>query len=195
LHFDSGLLLNIIFEQNILFNLLSMENFNPPKSSTVFKFGLYYGIVLIVLNLIVSYGGLIGSKGVSWVSILVPVIIILLGLRYFKEKINKGMLKYGQGVGLGVLIALIGGCIVAIFSFIFLTYIDPEVLDMMIAVTQEQVIARGIPEEMIDIYEKVMNFLLQPWVIALSSVFNAVFIGLIVSLIEAAILKKEPQVI
>ncbi|MGQ1784034.1 MULTISPECIES: DUF4199 domain-containing protein [unclassified Saccharicrinis] len=163
------------------------------KSSTVYTYGLYLGIASIVFSLITFYSGMLGDKYFSYLGFVITIAFVFLGLKYYKEKENGGFMKYGQGVGLGVLISLVGGVLSSAFTFVYFSFIDPAKHQELLAVIQEQQLQAGVPEAQLEQIEGVMSMMLSPMSLALMGVVGAVFGGLIISLIISAILKKDPE--
>ena len=162
------------------------------KSSTVYSYGLYLGIALIVFSLITFYGGFLGNNAFSYLSYVIYIVLIFLGIKHYKEKENNGFLQYGQGLGLGVLISLVGGVVSAIFTYVFFTFIDPAKHNQLIMVVQEQQMKSGVSEAQLEQMEGIMSKMMSPLSMSLIGIIGAVFVGLVISLIVSAILKKDP---
>lgn len=167
-----------------------MEQLSAPKSSTALTYGLYLGIAAIIFNLITFYGGLIGNKPFSWIGVIIPLIFVFLGLKNYKEKVNNGILKYSSGLGLGVLLSLVGGVVSAIFIYILLSFIDASLMNTILAVTEEQLLEKNMPEAAIEQSVKFVT----PTMMAIGTVVSTVFFGFVGSLIISAILKKDAEV-
>ena len=163
------------------------------KSSTVYTYGLYLGIASILFSLIIFYGGMLGNKYFSYLGFVITVIFIFMGLKRYKEKENDGVMKYGQGVGLGVLITLVGGFLSSAFTYVFYSFIDPAKHQELLSIVQEQQLQAGVPEAQLEQVEGVMSVMMSPISLALLGIMGAIFGGLIISLIISAILKKDPE--
>ncbi len=164
------------------------------KSSTVVTYGLYLGIASIVFSLIIFYSGMMGNTYFSYLGYLIPIVFIFLGLKFYKEKENAGILKYGQGVGLGVLISLVGGVVSSIFTYIYFVFIDPAKHTEMLAIVQEKQLEAGVPAEQLEQMDGMMSAMMSPIAMALFGIIGALIGGLIISLIISAILKKDPEI-
>ncbi|GAF03831.1 DUF4199 domain-containing protein [Saccharicrinis fermentans] len=162
------------------------------KSSTVYTYGLYLGIASILFSLLTYYSGMLGDKYFGYLGFVITIIFIFLGLKSYKEKENDGVMKYGQGVSLGVLITLVGGFLSSAFTYVFFTFIDPAKHQELLSIAQEQQLQAGVPEAQLEQIEGVMNVMMSPISLALLGIVGAVIGGLIISLIISAILKKDP---
>ncbi len=164
------------------------------KSSTVFTYGLYLGIASIVFSLITFYGGMMGNTYFSYLGYLLLVVFIFLGLKFYKEKENAGVLRYGQGVGLGVLISLVGGVVSSIFTYVYFVFIDPSKHTELLAVIQEKQLEAGVSAAQLEQAEGVMSAMMSPAAMVIFGIIGSLIGGLIISLILSAILKKDPEI-
>jgi hypothetical protein len=75
------------------------------------------------------------ASGQTWLSYLSwPFLGLFV---YLAEKERKreefgGMMTYGQGVGTGALVGLFAGIVVAIFMVVYLLYLNPDFIDVMV---------------------------------------------------------------
>jgi len=166
---------------------------SASKSSTVYTYGLYLGIASIVFSLITFYGGMLGNQYFGYLGYLISIVFIFIGIKHYKEQENGGFLKYGDGVGLGVLIALVGGVVSSVFTYVFFVFIDPAKHQEMIAVVQEQQLKAGVSEVQLEQMEKMMSVMMSPISISLMGILMSAIGGLIIALIVSAILKKDPE--
>lgn len=170
-----------------------MEQVSASKNSTVLTYGLYFGIASIVFSLITFYAGLMGNQGFSLIGYVLYPVFIFLGIKYYKEKENGGFLKYGKGLGIGVLISAVGGVVSALFIYVFFTFIDPAKHTEMIAIVQEKQLQGGISEAQLEQMGGMMSKMMSPIMMSVFVIVGALFWGLVFSLIIAAILKKDPE--
>lgn len=170
-----------------------MEQISAPKWSTVISYGLYFGITSIIFSLITYYGGLMGNDFFGLIGYVLFPVFIYLGLKSYKDKENNGFLPYGVGLGIGVLISSVSGVVSAIFTYILFVYVDPAKLNEFIALSQEEVVKGGVSEADLENVKGLMDMVMSPIVLSVAALFGAVVIGLICSLVIAAILKKDPD--
>ncbi|MCK4344751.1 MAG: DUF4199 domain-containing protein, partial [Bacteroidales bacterium] len=150
------------------------------------------GFALIIYSLILYFFDQTFNKTLGYVSILIIIIGVVLGIKSFRNESRGGILSYGQAVGAGTIIGLYAGIIGAIFTFLLYKLIDPDLMEKMYTFMEEQMIEKGnIPEEMIEQSMEVTKKLMSPLVISLGVIFTYVFYGVIVSLIAGIFLKKE----
>ncbi|MBS2213434.1 DUF4199 domain-containing protein [Carboxylicivirga mesophila] len=171
-----------------------MENQTPSVGKSAMTYGLYMGLALVVYSLIIYLVGLTGNKAAGWVSYIIIIAMLAFAMMNFRDKVNGGYLRYGQGVGLGILTALYGGILSSIFTFILVKYIDPGVIEQIVNQAMEEAMAGGANEEALAMAEKMVRMFTSPIAMLLMGIVGSAFIGAIISLILAAIFKKEPPV-
>lgn len=92
------------------------------------------------------------------------------------------------------LLILTGGLISIIFDFSYKKYIDPNLIDMQLEMTREQYESMGMSEEQIEMaLEKAQSYMSSGMAV-LFGMISILVIGLIVSLIMSAVLKKDKPV-
>ena len=102
---------------------------------TTLLYGLYTAAVAIVLLLAQYFTGLDKTSAANWFGYLnLPFLafFIYLAAKERKEEEFSGRLTYGQGVGTGALIGLWAGILTAIFMWLYLSYINPGFVDMIV---------------------------------------------------------------
>ncbi|MCW3789054.1 DUF4199 domain-containing protein [Plebeiibacterium sediminum] len=170
-----------------------MEKLAASKSSTVLTWGLYLGIASIVFGLIQNYGGLLGNTYFRLLWYVIVIVMLVLGIKNYKEKQNDGFVKYSQGLGIGTLIGLIGGVVYGVFNYVFFTIIDPSVHAKFIAMAQENALEQGATEASLEQAEGIMNFMFNPVILSIIVIITTMFWAFVFSLIISAILKKDPE--
>ena len=154
--------------------------------------GLILGLALVIYTLLLYFLDQSFNKTLGYVSILIIIIGLVLGIKSFRDDVRGGILSYGQGVGAGTVIGLYAGIIGALFTYLLYTVIDPDLLGKLLTFSEEQIIESGrVPEEMMDQVMDQQKMFMKPWVMAVMGVVNSVFISVIVSLIASIFLKKE----
>lgn len=158
------------------------------------KWGLIYGLLSIVVNTIIYTFNLLEHQWINTVvSIVLSFGVLYLAFKEFRD-LNGGFMKFGQGLGLGMLLFVTGGVLASGYDFVYKRLIDPGIIDKQLEIVEMQYEKAGMSPEMIEqaleAAKPWMNGPLTPVVM----VFSFAFIGFICSLIMAAIMKKNPPV-
>ncbi|WP_430813556.1 DUF4199 domain-containing protein [Carboxylicivirga sp. RSCT41] len=158
-------------------------------------FGVYLGLISIVFSLITYVAGIVGESYVSWISFLISIAFLCWAMMNFRDKQNGGVLEYKQGVGLGFVTFLVGGIISAIFTFILFKFIDPGLVEQLVQKSLEEAVRKSPEiEGNLEMVEKWTRMLINPTAMAIMGVVASAIGGIIISLILAAIFKKEPSI-
>jgi len=153
------------------------------------NYGLITGIALIVFSLITWMFDVMFAQGINLLVYIILIVGIVLGVKNHRDKANGGFLTYGQGLGVGTLVAVVAAIISSLFSVLLMEVIDPTLMDKMLAVAEEQLVKQNLTEEQIEMaLDMQKKWLGYAWAI---SIFVTALAGFIVSLIVAAIFKKN----
>ena len=91
-----------------------MEAQQPPSMSKVaMKYGLIDGVLAFLIFLVTAMTGTPSNWKTSAVSIVLLVVLMVLAHREFKKP-REGIMTYGQGVGLGTLLAVFATVLVSV---------------------------------------------------------------------------------
>lgn len=165
------------------------------ENRSIWKETLNYGIILGLINVglaVLTYMfDLTFKTWLMWPMILISVLVLFFLLRSYRDHYNNGYISYGKSVGAGVIISLYAAIIAAIFAYVLYAFIDPGLVDKSLAVAEERLIARGMPDAAIEQAMELQAKMIKPWFTALMSVINGVFMGLIFSLIVSLFVMKK----
>ena len=161
------------------------------------KYGLICGLVYIIFGMGQILLGAQAQGGVTGIllglgMLVATFFVIFYGVKEFRDNVNGGGLTTGQGVKLGVLIALIASVLTAVFNLFYHYVIDPELMERMLETMREGYEERGMTDQQIEQAVKWVEMFRNP---ALGAGFTIVWYclwGLVKGLIAGAILKHEP---
>jgi hypothetical protein len=165
--------------------------------STKFIYALTLTMCGAVLNLLLFFTGfqtekLATGQYFQWIGFIVMIAVLWLGIKAVREESEGKYLSYGKGVGSGVLISLYSGLMSSIYSYIHFKFVNPEFVDYQIALIRPKWEAAGLGDAQMEQAEKMTRMMMGPGVQAALTPIMAVLIGLIISLVIAAILKRNP---
>ena len=120
-----------------------MEQEHQSVNHFSMMYGLYLGLALI-LNQLTFY---IAGNPFSDVAGYLIYVIIIGGLGYamwtFAELNTEEGLPYSRALGLGTLISVFGGILFAFFTYILYKFIEPGMIEKMLSVMEEKLLARA----------------------------------------------------
>lgn len=154
------------------------------------KWGLILGILSIAFFMVGIALGDPNMTALRWLSILVIIGVIVMAHREYKNN-GDGFMTYGQGLGLGTLVAAVSSVISAIFSYVYIKFID----DNFLANTREMQIQeferQGMSDEQIEMAVEMSSRFTTPEMILVIGIVFGIFIGFIISLIVSAFTKNS----
>ncbi len=146
---------------------------------------IFLGVVFYILDL--------STKGwVNWVSGLVALAVLIYCLVAYRNEYLGGFASYGQILLMAVLIGVITSVLTALYSYILMGVIDPDLIDKLRLVQEEKIMNNPrIPESMQDdVIEKLARTFQLKRMIIMSAIVNPLFY-FIIGLIAAAFIKRE----
>jgi hypothetical protein len=166
------------------------QKVNPWKSNLTN--GLILALVGVVYSLIMFFLDLSLNKTQGYVFMLIQIILLYFLLKSYRDNYLSGQITYGQSVGAGVIICLYYAIVMAVFSYLLYTIIDPGLLTKQLAVAEEGMRAKGnLTEAQIEAGMKFTEKIMKPGIMLFSGIFFNMIWGTILSLIVSIFIKKE----
>jgi hypothetical protein len=167
---------------------------------TVLTFGLISGAIVSVM-MATSIWFLDGldyrtAEVLGYTSIVLAMLVTFFGVRSYREQVTGGRLTFGRGLAVGLLITLIT-CSCYVVTWQVLYYGMPGLGDKMAACMVRKVKDSGASEEKVEEArrnaESLMKMYENPAVNVALTFVEPFPIGLAVSLISAAVLRKKAR--
>ena len=153
--------------------------------------GLILGLVGIVYSLVVYFLNMYLNKAQGYVFMLVEFAVLFFLVKSYRDNFKHGMITYGDALGVSIIICLYYAIIMAIFTYILYTVIDSGLLDKQLAMAEEMMQKKGMPQSTIDAGMSIQRKMMKPAFMAPFSILWNMILGLIISLIVAAFVRKE----
>lgn len=175
---------------------INESSYEPHESkvslfNNALRYGLLTGVAYILISLLFYSFDLSQRSWVGYVSFVVLIAGIVLGTIAYRDKHSGGYLSYGRCLGSGVLISLVTGIAMAIYSFVFFEYFEPGMIDQMLDTAAQSLADRGMTEDQIDQAMTMTARFMTPVWMAIISIASIVFYGTIFSLITSIFIKNE----
>lgn len=177
-------------DQQIMDRLQEPQNVSPLNMSL--KFGMIGGLVMIIASLVFY---LFDMRDSLLINLLVMLIIIFISI--YLAQVNHrdqelgGYMKYGRSFGVGMLTSLFIGILSAIFTIVLIKFVDPSITEQQLEVQRQAMIEQGLSDEEIEQGVKFYMMLFgSPIFMFFAGLFNALILGLIISLVSAAFTRK-----
>ena len=162
---------------------------------SVWKANLNNGVILglagIVFSLIMWFMDQTLNRGLGYIWLIVLIVALYFMIRAYRNNFLKGYISYGQSMGAGVVILLYYSIISAIFAYILYKFIDPTLIDKMIAMAEQGMVDRGIPEAAMEQGLKIQEKIMRPAILAAMAIFQTMFMGTLLTLIISIFTRRE----
>ena len=166
---------------------------NPKtKFEVAARYGAFYGLATII-SMLIFYVLQFNLKSSlpSLISYVLLVVFIFNGVKSYREHSLGGYISYSSSLGLGVLISIFGGFLIAGWTTILFSFIDPDIIEKILSSTQEELMKSGLSDADV---EQALNmskkFMTPGWLFFLSIVGSAMM-GFIFSLFVSIFTRKE----
>ncbi len=155
--------------------------------------GLILGIILIVYSLLLYVADLNENVWLASISYVITAVVLYFAITNFRDKQQNGFLTYGKGVSVGTLIGLFASVLLAIFTYIYVSYIDPSLLEQAMITAEESVLEQNpnIGDDELDTALGIVEMFNTPVMMAVMSIFWYTLVSLVFSLIISIFAKQE----
>jgi len=156
-------------------------------------YGLYLGIALILFSLIMYLLDIDRESPIMYISYLVMAGGLFWAMISFRDKINGGFVSYGKAFGTGFWTGLFAAIIGSIFTYIYVTMIDPGMIDEILFKAEEQILesSPNMSDEQLDQALSMTEKFTSPIMITIWGFVANVIFATILSLIIAIFVKRE----
>jgi len=161
----------------------------------VWKANLTNGLILalagIAFSLIMFFFDLSLNKTVGYINIPIQLVLLYFLLKSYRDNFMHGQITYGQSVGAGMVIFVYYAIIMAVFTYLLFTVIDPGLVKKSMAISEEAMVKKGLPQSAIDTGMAFTAKIMKPAIMAIFSIFGSMLMGVIYSLLVSIFIKKE----
>ena len=170
-----------------------MENQTYPAWKHAFMYGVYIGVVLIILSLIIYVLNLFIEKWPGYISYAVLLGGIIISTIVYRNKYLKGFISYSKSFSVGFQVGLITTIIFGIFTFIYMTFLGEEYRSLKMIKAEEKILEFK-PD--ISDYElakslEIPKFLYGPLGSTIKVLFLYILFSTLFTLIGSIFVKKE----
>ncbi len=154
------------------------------------KWGLISGVASMIFITILYITGQAANGGLASAGIIITIVTMVMAMKEFRSA-NGGFMAYGQGLGIGTLMAGISGFISSTYGYLYNEFIDPTLRQQILDKTREDLENRGMDAAQIDAAMEMTAKFSSPGITFALGIIMAIIIGFIISLIISAIMKKD----
>lgn len=164
---------------------------------TKFTYAVVLTLCSAALNLILYFTGfqtekLAVGQYFQWLGLVIMAVVLWMGIKAVRDEKPDQGLTYGQGLGAGVLISLYSSLMSAVYVYIHFSFINTEFADYQMEIVRAKWATMGMGEAQMEQAEGMARKFMGPLFQTIITPFAGTFVGLVFSLIIAAILKRAP---
>lgn len=166
-----------------------MEQSAPSTTKVATKWALISLLTGIVLTYVYQLLNLGINSPIKYLSAVIFIAFLLLAQKEYKDQ-QGGYIKFGEAFSTGFKCGLFAGLLLAIFTYIYLSFLSHEAMEQMLEAQKQAMIAKNVPAEQMEKGTEFMRKFGAVFVSFGAAVWYAI-LGVIFGLIGAAIFKKE----
>jgi hypothetical protein len=166
-----------------------MEQKPTTATKVATKWSLIYILTAIVITYIFEIAKLDLNSPAKYLGYIPFIAFLFLAQKEFKDQLG-GYITFGDAFASGFRYALFSGILFAIFLYLYLTILSPEVFAKTVDAQRDAMTAKGLSSEQVD---KAMD-ITKKYGALIGAIFTVIIyaiVGAILALIGAAIFKKE----
>lgn len=172
---------------------MTTQSLTPTESvlKNALTYGLYTGIAYILVSLLFYAVDLDKNTWLNSLTYIILILGIIFATLNYRNKLNGGYITYGKAVLTGFYVSLIVGVIMAIYIWLFYSFINPDGINEMLDLAEQKMAEAGLSDEMIDQQMKMSSKFMKMPLLNVFTFGGMTFWGTIISLITSAFLKKQ----
>ena len=169
---------------------------NAPMNRTAMKWGAIMGFAGIIVTLVFYFTtGKMDSKNPFQMILGFAIIIggLIMCVKEQRDELQNGYISFGRALGVAMLTVLFSSIISGFFTYVFLKFGAPEILQNMVTEIEDKMREQGQSDEQIEMSISMMSKMMQPGIVTIMGVFMSALMSLVPALIIAAVMKKEQE--
>ena len=159
------------------------------STGIAFKWAIIYVITNIVLTLAFQYLNVDPLSPVKYLVYIPFIAFLFLTQKEYRDTLSSFM-TFGEGFLAGLYYSIFSGILLAVFIYIYLTFINPHMMEQTIAAQHDVLIAKGLTEEQVETTAGITRKF-GSIIATMGVLIGTPIAGAIIALIGAAIFKKE----
>ena len=169
-----------------------MEKKNTSVVLNALIWGVIIGLISIVYSVILYMLNQTFNRALGYAGIIIMIVGLAIAMKSYRDNILDGMLPFGKAFGFGVLIVVFASLLGSIYTYLLYTVIDPGLQEKMLEFAADKMLESGrVPEAQLDQALEFSKKFMSPTYLTVSGFIFSCLGGTVISLIMAAIFKKE----
>lgn len=171
-------------------NALDSQQRTPVSGRSIgMMYGLYAGLVSVIIFIIVSALGLNPfGGGLNYIGTAASIVLLVLAHRKYKQS-GDGYMSYGQGMGVGFWFTLISCILTVGFMYVYINFIDYTPMQLMLDEQLTKMQEQGANDEAIEMATTWTKNLFWPMAV-IFGIIGGMIVALLVTIFTQ---KKRPE--
>ncbi|KPK87226.1 MAG: hypothetical protein AMS27_03175 [Bacteroides sp. SM23_62_1] len=168
-----------------------MEQKNTSILVNALIWGTIIGLISVVYSVVLYMFDQTFNQALGYLGIIILLAGLILGIRNYRDNVLDGILPFGKAFGFSMLIVVISALIGSIYGYLLYTVIDPDLMEKMLDLQTDRMLEQGLTEDQVEQALQFSRRLMNPIFLMISGFVVNILMGVVISLIIAAIFKKE----
>lgn len=169
------------------------EKLKVSKKNVALKWGTVSGLIGIVIFVLQDFMGMAGNQTFGWavmlLSFAIGVTILIMAQREFINT-GDGFMGYGEGLGIGVLMALISSAISSVFAYVYVSFINTGYAGNIKEMQIMEMEKKGMTDAQIEQGMQILEMFISPTGMLFTSLSMGIFFEFLLALVVSAFTKK-----
>ena len=161
--------------------------FKEWNRTALIGLGLMAGLVQVVSGVVMYLAGVYFARWSMLVSLVVLLLCIVVGTRWYTAKYLNGEITYAQAVVVGIVISVSTGLVYAVYNIISISFFYPDFLD---EVARAQLALGAAQQQSFETFES-MRVGLTASGIAIPNLIRLSIVGSLLSFLTSLFLKRR----
>lgn len=155
------------------------------------KWGVIGGMISIITGLVSYLAGIVDSSVLQYITMLLMFLPIYFGQKEYQTLESETSFSFGDLFKFGMLALLVITAITTVWVYIYISYIDTELMNRTMKLAADDMAKSGMPEKDIENALKITSKFMTPAVMTMASTLSTIVFGLIFNAIVSAINKNK----
>ena len=120
---------------------MSTQDSSPVKNAM--NYGSIIGIALVIISLLFYMMNETTSEIQNYLGYLALAVGVYIGVKHHRDNELGGLMSYGKALSSGTLISFFASIIMAFYLYVFILFIDPSLVDVILEKAENDMIDAG----------------------------------------------------
>jgi hypothetical protein len=165
----------------------------PKKSalSTALKYAIITALASFIFSIIIYATHMYLNSWIQWVGLVILLVGLIFTVKERRDKDLNGYITFGEAFNVGFIFCMILAVLSVLLNLLMTLVIAPDMMAEILKNAEQQMIDRGMTDEQIQMAMKYTRMFTTPVAQMIVGILFTAFFGAILSLIVAAIFKKN----